>query len=173
MGFANKNYYRKFDKASDKISKTPKNMGIIETVIEYRSEEAVAEAVAEATAKATAKATAISQLRSFLASFEKNIALVMRSAKLGLSTKDIATLLMIDGLFVKEFVEKIDTTTEKILQKELKRLQSKLSSTYSLELLKKDLIQLLLVFQFSEKAISKVLDCPLKLVKSVKSKNSK
>ena len=73
VGFSKKEYFRKFDEQADEISKTPKNMGIIETVIQYSTEEAVAEAVAEAELG--------TQLRAYIADFEQKLDLLNRSPK--------------------------------------------------------------------------------------------
>ena len=77
----------------------------------------------------------------------------------------------LDELFIKEYREKVDADVKKTLKIEIKRIKSKFSPKYSVELLQQDIIRLLLAVQFSEKAISKVLKCPLKLVKSLVKKD--
>lgn len=159
--FAKPEYYVKFDKRSEELTKDRKNMGIIETVIRYRSEDARKEGREEGI-----------ELAAYLNNFEYTIQSILKPLRKGFTVKDIALLTEIKESIVKEVEVLIPITKEKVLIKKIEKIRTNsVSIKYSMELLKIDLIQLLLTFKFSEKTISKILKCPLGLINKIKKTN--
>lgn len=157
-------FYRKFDERSEELSNNRKNMGIIETVIKYRSEEAREEGREEG-----------KRMEAFLKDFEHLVKTILKPLRKGYATNNIADLLDIDHSVVKEINDLITPSKEKVIWKKIKNFRSKIISEYTLESLKVDMIQLLLSFKFSEKVIGKILKLPLGLIRKIKKemKNTK
>lgn len=137
-------------------------MGIFETVIRYRSEEAVEAAKAEGIEQAV-----------YLRDVEHKINSIIKHLRLGLSMEVSAKLTELNESIVKEFSILTDAEKGKKFQKEIKKIRAKFSSKYFIDDLKKDLILLLLSMKLSEKSIGKVLKCPLGLIKKIKKNTTK
>lgn len=168
-------FYRKFDERSEELSKNKKSMGIIETVIRYRSEEAVAQATEQGMERGIEQGHQLAaQKEAFFEAFNHKIQSIIIGKQIKLLVETIAAMALVDKLFVIEFLKLVNTASRKkrFLNK-MEQIKAKNSPKYTFEQLKIDLIQLLLTFNFSEKVISKALKCALGLVKKVKKGMSK
>ena len=171
--FSKSDFLRKFDKRSEEFSKNRESMGIIETVIKYRSEEASAIAREQGIEQGFEQGFELKdKLLTYLKDTEFKIATIIRPLKKGFSIADTATLLDIEEIIVTEFNKLISPIEEKLLKRQFKKIKAKFSPDYSLEMLQTDIISLLLAVKFSEKTISKLLKCRLSLVKKI-NKNRK
>jgi len=173
--FSKPEFYHKFDERSEELSKNKKSMGIIETVIKYRSEEAVAQAIEQGIEQGMEKGHQLAaQKKEYFEGFNHKVQTIIRGKQVKLTIEAIVVMALADELFVTEFFKLINTAPKKkrFLNK-MKQIDTKNSPKYTIEQLKLDLIQLLLTFKFSEKVISKELKCAIGLVKKVKKSRQK
>jgi len=167
--FSKSDFYHKFDKRSEELSKNRKSMGIIETVIRYRSEEAVAQAKEQGIEKGIEKGHQLAaQKKAFFETFNNKIQIIIRGKEIKLTEEAIVTIAATNKLFVNEFLKLVNTAPkQKRFLNKMTQIKDKNSPKYTIEQLKIDLIQLLLTFKFSEKVISKELKCAIGLVKKI------
>lgn len=155
--FSKPEFLHKFDENSEELSKNRKDMGIIETVIRYRSEEAKAEALEQGL-----------ELEAYLKDFEHKIQSIIRPLRKGFSIEKTAVFLDMEESIIKECNQLISSLIEKKIFKETKKLRTKFSAEYAVKQLKIDTALLLLSIKFSEKTINKLTKCPLSLIRKMK-----
>ena len=183
VSFGKSEFNRKFDKHVEDYSQNQTNMGLYETIIEIRTDEAekkglekglnqgLEQGLAKGLNQGLAKGL---KSEKIIKDFESKLEFIGNSLKLGISTDIIAKIYKVDKFVVEQFQTLINLNLQNPLKRDIKIIQAKISTKdYTITQLKIDLIRYLLAYQFTEKAVHKLLKVPLALVKKTKAKMPK